>query len=228
MDKAAVVWAWGRTLACVLVIACVSACNQDGAYSGSAEWAEPDNVHPRQSANSAPHIVGNPGSEVLVGNRYRFVPSATDADGDDLTFSIARKPHWAFFDTATGRLAGRPGSADVGSYEEITIRVSDGRTTRALPRFSINVADQSNGSVTLAWQPPTENSDGSPLMNLNGYRIHYGMKPGNYDNTISVENAGITRYVIENLAPGTYFFAITAVSGAGAESDPSREASKTI
>jgi len=223
---------WGRGLASVLVIACLAACGQDGAYSGpSAAWPEPPlagDPHSRQPANSAPQIAGNPGSEILVGNLYRFVPYATDADGDDLTFSISSKPEWAVFDTATGRLSGTPHSADVGSYEEITIRVSDARSTRALPQFSINVAEQSNGSVTLAWQPPTENTDGSPLLNLNGYRIHYGTEPGNYANTIRVNNAGVTRYVIENLAPGTYFFAITAISGVGAESDPSREATKTI
>jgi hypothetical protein len=223
---------WGRGLVFGLVFACVSACNQDGAYSGSSvsplEPPAAGNPHPRQPGNSAPQIAGNPGAEVRVGNLYRFVPSATDADGDALTFSIASKPDWAVFDTASGRLSGTPQPGDAGSYEEITIRVSDARSTRALPQFSINVAEQSNGSVTLAWQPPTENTDGSPLMNLNGYRIHYGTEPGNYANTISVHNAGVTRYVIENLAPGTYFFAITAISGVGAESDPSREATKTI
>src|SRR5215212_5119013 len=98
MDKVAMVR--GRGLACVLAIACLSACNQDGTYSGSpASLLEPppaagNSQPPRQPGNSTPLIAGNPGSEVLVGNRYRFVPIATDADGDDLTFSISSKPHW--------------------------------------------------------------------------------------------------------------------------------------
>jgi len=29
-------------------------------------------------------------------------------------------------------------------------------------------------SVTINWTPPTENTNGSPLINLAGYNIHYG------------------------------------------------------
>src|SRR5256885_10347350 len=29
-------------------------------------------------------------------------------------------------------------------------------------------------SVSLAWQPPTQNSNGTPITDLAGYRIHYG------------------------------------------------------
>ncbi len=84
------------------------------------------------------------------------------------------------------------------------------------------------GAATLAWVPPLENTDGSALENLSGYRIHYGTQPGNYEFTISIDNAGITRYVVEDLAPGTYYFAVTAITASGVESDPSEEASKTI
>jgi hypothetical protein len=84
------------------------------------------------------------------------------------------------------------------------------------------------GNATLAWIPPLENTDGTPLQDLTGYRIHYGTQPGNYEFTITIHNAGITSYVVEDLAPGTYYFAVTAVSSSGVESDPSGEATKTI
>ena len=229
MGKAAVIW--GRDLGCVLAVLALSACNQEGIQADPVGLQQPAvEIDPpqQQAINVAPQIVGSPRGEVPVGNAYSFVPSASDANGDRLTFSIAGKPGWAYFNKFTGRLGGIPTAADVGSYEEISISVSDGKSSQTLPQFAINVVQQSNGSATLAWQPPTENTDGSPLTNLSGYRIHYGTQPGHYDSTITVNNAGVTRYVIENLAPGTYFFAITAVSGAGAESDPSGEASKTI
>ena len=60
---------------------------------------------PVQAANVAPTISGTPPSSVFVGFRYRFVPAARDSDGDRLRFSIANKPAWAGFDSATGRLA---------------------------------------------------------------------------------------------------------------------------
>ena len=238
MNKATL--AWGRGTLCALTLAALSACNFDGSGSSNSPGAPPTSGNeppttplpnepaPNQPTNVAPKIVGNPGNEVLVGSAYSFAPTASDADGDDLSFSIEGKPSWASFNEATGRLSGTPDAADVGSYEEIVIRVSDGNKSRALPQFAINVVEHSSGSVSLTWQPPTQNTDGSPLTNLNGYRIHYGTQSGNYEAAIDIDNSSITRYVVENLAPGTYFFAVSAVSQNGAESDLSGEASKTI
>ena len=52
--------------------------------------------------NSAPNISGSPPANILEGELYEFVPTAADADGDTLEFSIARKPSWATFDRANG------------------------------------------------------------------------------------------------------------------------------
>jgi Putative Ig domain len=183
---------------------------------------------PSPDVNAAPQISGSPAHEVVVGQAFNFTPHASDADGDSLSFSIASKPSWASFEASTGRLFGTPDSADTGSHEDIQITVSDGEHTRALAQFAINVVEQTDGSATLAWEPPTLNTDGSALTNLKGYKIHYGTSAGAYDHFVSVNNAGLSSYVIENLAPGTYFFAVSAINTAGAESDVSGEASKTI
>ena len=75
------------------------------------------------------------------------------------------------------------------------------------------------GSTTLSWQPPTMNDDGTPLK-LTGYRIYWGLTEGHYPNSVTLDNPGLTRYVIENLAPATYYFVATALSSDG-ESEPS-------
>ena len=108
------------------------------------------------------------------------------------------------------------------------IRVSDGEHTAALAQFTVNVVEHADGTATVSWQPPTQNVDGTALTNLEGYRIHYGTTPGSYEQVVTVNNAGLSSYVIENLGPGTWFFAVTALSSSGAESDISGEASKTI
>ena len=230
MDK--VMIAWGRGLACVLILASLAGCNDDlspGSLREPGASNPPGQPNPPPQVNNvAPQIAGSPGTEVAAGQSYSFVPNASDPDGDNLTFSIAGKPAWASFNKSTGRMAGTPDAADVGMYDNITIRVSDGQSTRALPQFAIDVVQQSSGSVTLAWQAPTENTDGSPLTNLHSYKIHYGTRSGQYTTTIDVNNSGLTRYVVDSLSPGTYYFAITAVAASGAESDFSGEASKTI
>jgi hypothetical protein len=85
-----------------------------------------------------------------------------------------------------------------------------------------------NTSVTLSWQPPTQNTDGSPITNLAGYTIHYGTASGALSQAVPINNAGLTRYVVDNLKSGTYYFAITAYNTAGMESTLSGEIIATL
>lgn len=189
----------------------------------------PDEPPPENPpANSAPSISGNPSTAVNVGSAYSFTPSASDADGDTLAFDITNMPAWAVFDTATGRLSGTPQPEDVGRYANIVISVSDGQASAALAAFTIDVEAISLGSVTLSWTPPTENTDGTPLTDLAGYRIYWGDGSGSYPNSVTLENPGLTTYVVENLAPGTYEFVATSYNSAGVESDYSAPATKTV
>jgi hypothetical protein len=83
-------------------------------------------------------------------------------------------------------------------------------------------------SVTLGWVAPTENSNGSPITDLAGYKIHYGTAPDNYTKVVAVSNPSISRYVMDSLESGTYFFAITAYNSKGIESTLSGEISATL
>ena len=178
--------------------------------------------------NQAPTISGSAAASVSANSTYTFVPNAADADGDTLGFSITNKPSWATFTAATGRLSGTPGPADVGTYSNISISVSDGEASSTLSAFSIAVVAVANGTATLSWTAPTQNTDGSSLTNLSGYKISYGTSPAALTQTINIDNAGVTVYVVDNLAQATWYFSITAVNATGAESANSSLASKTI
>jgi hypothetical protein len=179
-------------------------------------------------SNTPPTISGTSVSSVNAGSTYSFKPSASDANGDSLTFSIANRPSWASFNSSTGQLAGTPSSSHAGSYSNIVISVSDGKATVSLPAFSISVAQSQPRSAMLSWTAPTENTDGSTLTNLAGYRIAYGTSASVLSQTIQVSNAGVTTYVVENLSPGTYYFAIKAYTVDGSESAASNIVSKTV
>jgi len=85
------------------------------------------------------------------------------------------------------------------------------------------------GSVTLTWQPPTQNADGSPLMDLSGYNIYVGTQSNTYDyREIRLDNPGLSAYVVENLEPGTYYIAATAFNSSGIESSYSGEVVRTV
>jgi len=180
------------------------------------------------TGNRAPTISGTPLTSVVVGNAYSFRPTASDPDGNTLTFSISNKPSWASFTASTGRLAGTPVAANVGTYSNIVIRVSDGKVTASLPAFSVTVSSVGSGSATLSWTPPTRNTDGTTLTNLAGYRIYYGTSASSLSRTVQIANPGIATYVVGNLSPATWYFSVRSYTTNGVESPASHVASKTI
>ena len=80
------------------------------------------------------------------------------------------------------------------------------------------------GSVTLAWDAPTDAN--GRLAAVSGYKVYYGTAPGNYTNAVKVEAA--TTYTVSGLAPGTYYFNVTDYDASGNESGFANEVSKTI
>src|SRR5690349_20391787 len=73
-------------------------------------------------------------------------------------------------------------------------------------------------SVTVSWIPPTENADGTYLQDLAGYKIYSGTSADNLTPRVTLANPGLSRYVVEPLAPGELYFAITALNSSGLES----------
>lgn len=84
----------------------------------------------------------------------------------------------------------------------------------------------SQGSVDLSWQQPTTNSDGSPLNDLNGFKVYYGTSSRDYTKTIDVGNNSTV--TIGDLTHGTWYFAVTAFDHSGNESGYSNEVRSVI
>lgn len=192
----------------------------------------PGTPAPPSSTNDAPTISGSPATQITVGSQYSFTPQASDPEGAGVTFSIENKPGWATFDTSTGALTGAPATANIGQFANVRISATDGTHVASLAPFSIAVAapggQVATGSATLSWTPPTERTDGAVLANLTGYKIYYGTTPDSYSQSVTIANAGLTRYVVENLSAGRWYFVVTAYDAAGAESAHSNAASKSI
>jgi len=207
----------------------ITATDVDGLASSKGVAVERENNAPNSgAADTAPTISGKPSGSAAVGITYKFTPVASDANGDSLSFSIAKKPAWATFNSATGVLRGTPKNTHVGTYNGIVISVSDSKNSVSLPAFSIKVDAAPLGSATLNWIAPTERVDNTPLSDLAGFNIHYGQASGNYSNQITINNPGISTYVVDNLPSGTWYFAVTARDSAGQSSDYSNQGNTTI
>jgi hypothetical protein len=110
-------------------------------------------------ANRAPTISGTPATSVTSGQAYSFTPTASDPDGQTLTYAISGRPSWATFSTSTGRLSGTPSASNVGTTSNIVISVSDGSLSATLPAFSITVT-QANRAPTISGTPATSVTSG--------------------------------------------------------------------
>lgn len=84
------------------------------------------------------------------------------------------------------------------------------------------------GCVSLSWNAPTQNTNGTRLTELAGYTIYYGTSPRALTRTVQVEGPGATTYVLSNLGAATYYFAVAAYTWVGTESVRSEVASATI
>jgi len=83
------------------------------------------------------------------------------------------------------------------------------------------------GVATISWAPPTENTDGTSLTDLAGYKIYYGTTPDSLTNVITINNVGLTSYVVDILPNNTTcYFSVTAFNSNGIESGFSNIVSK--
>jgi hypothetical protein len=198
-----------------------------GGGGGSTSTGQ-SNAPPPSASNHAPTITGTPITSVKVGEAYSFQPTASDADGNTLTYSATNLPAWASINASTGRVTGTPTSSDVGTFSNVTITVSDGSLTASLAAFAITVAQTGTGSVTLSWTPPTQNADGTGLTDLTGFRVVYGRSATDLSQSITITNPSISTYVIDNLSAGTWYFGVKSMNSQANESAISNIASKTI
>ena len=68
-----------------------------------------------------------------------------------------------------------------------------------------------SGNVSLSWTKPTQNTDGSVLTDLAGYKLYYGTDPNNLSNTIDIASGNTLSYTVQGLTAGTlYYFSISS------------------
>jgi Fibronectin type III domain len=104
----------------------------------------------------------------------------------------------------------------------------DSSTDSSASSASTTASPANKGTATLSWQAPTTDTNGAPLTNLAGYTIYFGDSASNLSQTVQITSVGIQTYVVDDLAPGTWYFAIQAVTSTGAVSALSDIVSTTI
>ncbi len=142
----------------VLFAALLSGCSGGGG-SGKAAGAPPTGVAPggtqpggttpppgggtppgggQPGANAAPSFSSSAPIAAVEGQAYSYQPSASDPDGDPLSFRKAAGPNAMTVDPQTGAVAWTPVVGDAGDHA-VSLEVSDGQLTGA-QSFTLTVS----------------------------------------------------------------------------------------
>lgn len=165
-----------------------------------------------QVASARPHYIltisGTPASGALTGQSYSFTPTAYDSRTRTLVFAISNRPSWATFSSSSGRLSGTPTTANVGSYSNIVIAVSDGFRTATLPAFSVQVSAAATPAPAPAPVLPPVISGTPPTSVQAGSSYAFqptASDPGGMTLAFSVQNkpAWATFSIVSGLLSGT-------------------------
>ena len=169
------------------------------------------------NSNQAPVISGTPAGSVMATSSYTFTPSASDADGDSLTFSVTGLPSWASFSSTTGTLSGTPSEAQIGTYANIGISVSDGIASASLGPFRIEVIayvyQDSDGDGVPDNEDPFPD-DGSEWLDTDGDLIGNNSDPDDDNDGVADIRDGFP------LDAGQAGWIITATAGTGGYISP--------
>jgi hypothetical protein len=117
-------------------------------------------------------------------------------------------------------LYGTPQTSDVGVYSGIRFTASDGKLTTT-QHVELAVAIGVTRTVSLSWLQPTENENGTPLLDLAGYSV-YAWRPQEPPRRLSSHPSYVTGFEISDLPVGVWMFGVTASNSAGIESRLSR------
>jgi fibronectin type 3 domain-containing protein len=155
----------------------------------------------------------------------------TNPTGGTLTWTLSESAAWLGLNVTSGTTTTEVDSISAsvsttglaaGTYSTAIIVAASGSTNspQTIPVTLTLTAPTTNGTASLSWDPSTDTS-------LAKYNLYMGTQPGVYGPPVAVGMN--TSYTAGNLTGGkTYYFSVTAVNGAGSESQHSNEVSKTI
>ncbi|MDH5753103.1 MAG: Ig-like domain-containing protein, partial [Deltaproteobacteria bacterium] len=177
--------------------------------------------------NDAPTISGAPITTGATGTAYSFTPTASDVDGDNLSFSLTGAPGWLSINASSGELSGTPTDADIpasgdGVFADVDICVTDNviASPVCLGVFTITVTDESSDPVTslaawdednavdLSWaNPGSADLAGVVIMRRNDEIFPTGV---NDAQAVQVSDTLLEGTMDAGLTAGTYHYAAFA------------------
>lgn len=152
--------------------------------------------------------------QALAADTVTLTPSVGAGNVPTLTWSAP----WASGCTASGGWSGSKASSGSQTLPAIT----------ATTTYNLSCTGAADTKALLEWTAPTQNTDGSALTDLAGFRIYYGTSASNLSLLQAINSASTRSFQHNGLTVGTHYYAVTAVNAGGVESARSATGSKTV
>ena len=96
--------------------------------------------------NEQPIITSSPSTEIAAGQSYAYQVSASDADGDTLSYDLLTSPISMTIDQSSGLISWTPTDSDIGTHP-INIEVYDGRDGSSTQSYNLIVKEGQVGEI---------------------------------------------------------------------------------
>ena len=174
--------------------------------------------------NRAPQFSGaNFPANATVGELYSYTVTATDLDGDQISYRLGNNPGWMAIDSSTGLISGEPSAS--GVLTNIQVYAMDGSSGEALVEFNLTVAElqsDDSGPVFTRNDLPSSLVSGDTYsytveaVSADGQEVRYELNNAPTWMTINHETGFVTG--VAGAAATHENIQITAVSQNGIES----------
>lgn len=96
--------------------------------------------------------------------------------------------------------------------------------------YNLSCSWPGDTTATLTWTRPTTNTDGTAYTDPRGFRIYYSQNPADLmtRTPVAIDNPNAAEHVMSSLAPGVWYFVVTAINQRDVQSDPSNQVTKTM
>ncbi|MFJ5767284.1 putative Ig domain-containing protein, partial [Lysinibacillus sp. NPDC093210] len=171
------------------------------------------------NANTAPTMTGIGNKTVNEGSQLTFTASATDADGDILTYSLINAPTGATINAMTGVFTWTPTEAQGPDSYTFTVRVSDGMLTDE-ESITVTVNEVNSAPMLQAIGNKTVD-EGSQLTftaiatdaDLPANTLTYSLVGAPTGASINATTGVFTWTLTEAQGPGIYIFSVRVSDG---------------
>lgn len=118
-------------------------------------------------------------------------------------------------------------TAGAGDPSAVLARKAASITTSQTSPEATMLSDGTHDAL-LSWTPPMQNTDGTALQDLAGYRVYFGQDPDNLTDAADLLWGGYLWVQFAGLDPGDWYFSIRSYNSEGIESDFAPMVSKQV